>query len=85
MGLYLYPYISGELNVMISGLHHGMKARNLFPEGMLFITIPYDLLPDIVNNLETMEWDLPQYSWGKDVHIQKMKQIVEEIKSKLYK
>lgn len=78
--LYVYPYVSGELNIMISGLHHGMKARELFPDGLLFLSIPYQVLPEIVNNLKTIEWDLPQYSWGKETHIEKMKQIAKELK-----
>ena len=81
--LYLYPYARGELNMMISGLHHGMKARNIFPEGLLLITIPFDLLPEIVRNLQTMQWELPQYSWGKKRHIERMKEIASEVSAEL--
>ena len=81
--LYVYPFVSGELNIMISGLYHGMKARQLFPDGLLFLSIPYQVLPEIVNNLKIMEWDLPQYSWGKKTHIEKMKQIAKELKQQV--
>lgn len=81
--LYTYPYVTGELNLMVTGLHHGMKARNLFPEGLLFLSIPFDLLPGIVESLHEMQWDLPQYSWGKEVHMQKMKEIAESVRQEL--
>jgi len=81
--LYVYPYLTGELNLLISGLHHGMKARQLFPDGFLFLSIPFQIIPEIINNLRTMEWDLPQYSWGKETHIEKMKQIAKELKQEI--
>lgn len=81
--LYMYPYVSGELNMMVTGLHHGMKARHLFPEGLLFITIPFNLLPEVIENLKIIEWDLPQYSWGKEKHLQKMKEIAEGVMQEL--
>lgn len=81
--LYLYPYVQGELNVMITGLHHGMKARKTFPEGLLLITIPFDKIPDMVYGLENMEWDLPQYSWGKERHLERMREIAEEVRQEL--
>ncbi len=81
--LYLHPYVSGQINLMVTGLHHGMKARNIFPEGLLLITIPFNLIPEILENLAVMQWELPQYSWGKKTHLVKMKQIVEEIAQEL--
>ncbi len=81
--LYMYPYITGELNMMVTGLHHGMKARHTFPEGLLFLSIPYQVLPEILNNLKEMVWDLPQYSWGKEAHMARMKQIAEEVNQEI--
>ena len=77
--LYLYPYVTGELNMMVTGLHHGMIARQLFPEGLLFLSIPYQIIPEITQNLEEMEWNLPQYSGGKEAHIERMKKISNEL------
>jgi uncharacterized protein (DUF169 family) len=77
--LYMHPYINGELNFMVTGLYHGMKARHLFPEGLLFISIPYDQLPEVVENLKSIQWELPQYSWGKEEHLKRMKQYVAEV------
>jgi uncharacterized protein (DUF169 family) len=78
--LYLYPYVTGELNMMVTGLHHGMIARKLFPEGLLFLSIPYQILPEITQNLMEMEWELPQYSGGKEAHIERMKKISTDLR-----
>lgn len=83
--MYIQPYISGKLNMMVSGLQHGMKARQLFPEGLLFLSIPFDLLPGIVDCLEVMEWELPQYSYGMDTHKIRMKAINDELIAEMQK
>jgi len=83
--LYMYPYVHGEINLMVTGLHHGMKARKLLPEGLLLITLPYQLLFEIAVNLEKIEWDLPQYSWGKEAHRERMREIAETVKNELKK
>jgi uncharacterized protein (DUF169 family) len=59
--IFIYPYITGELNYTITGLGHGMKRRKLFPEGMQIISIPFDLLPSMVETLQDMPWILPAY------------------------
>jgi uncharacterized protein (DUF169 family) len=59
--IFVYPYTSGELNYTVTGLGHGMKRRDLFPPGRQLISIPFDLLPSIVGNLQEMEWILPAY------------------------
>ena len=77
--LYTYPYLTGELNMMVTGLHHGMKVRSVFPPGLLMLSIPYQVVPEVVKNLTEMMWDLPQYNWGKEVHMQKMREIGRQI------
>jgi uncharacterized protein (DUF169 family) len=59
--IYTYPYLSGELNYTIAGLGHGMKRRKLFPEGHQIISIPFDLLPSLLQTLQEMPWVLPAY------------------------
>ncbi len=39
--LYIYPYQSGKVNYMITGMTFGMKAKQIFPEGLILISIPY--------------------------------------------
>jgi uncharacterized protein (DUF169 family) len=59
--IYIYPYLTGELNYAITGLGHGMKRRKLFPEGLQFISIPFDLLSSLLQTLQEMPWVLPAY------------------------
>ena len=59
--IYIYPYLTGELNYTITGLGHGMKRRKLFPEGLQLVSIPFDLLPSLVQTLQDMPWVLPAY------------------------
>ena len=59
--IFVYPYITGELNYTITGLGHGMKRRKLFPEGQQFVSIPFDLLPSMLQTLQDMPWVLPAY------------------------
>jgi uncharacterized protein (DUF169 family) len=60
--LYAYPYVSGEVNYLTTGLGFGMKAQKVFPEGRQLLSIPYDWLPTITCNLEEMMWVPPSYS-----------------------
>jgi len=78
--LYIYPYLSGELNLTFTGGSFGMKARKLFPEGQLLISIPYDLLPDMTKNLKDMKWVPHSYTIGREGHKKKVKGIVEALK-----
>jgi uncharacterized protein (DUF169 family) len=59
--IFVYPYITGELNYIMTGLGHGMKRRKLFPEGQQLVSIPFDLLPSVLQTLREMPWVLPAY------------------------
>jgi uncharacterized protein (DUF169 family) len=58
---YVYPYLTGKLNYNVTGLGHGMRRRKLFPEGRQILSIPFDLLPSILQTLQEMPWILPAY------------------------
>jgi len=38
-----------------------MKRRSLFPPGNQIIAIPFDKMPEILDSLKKMEWELPAY------------------------
>ena len=59
--IYTYPYLTGELNYITTGLGHGMKRRKLFPEGLQLVSIPFDLLSSLLQTLQDMPWVLPAY------------------------
>jgi uncharacterized protein (DUF169 family) len=62
--IYVYPYVTGELNYTVTGLGHGMRRRKLFPEGHQLVSIPFDLLPSMLQALRDMPWVLPAYEPG---------------------
>lgn len=55
---YAYPYVSGKVNTCISGMHHGMKRRHTYPEGLHIISIPYQKLDEVATALSEMDWEL---------------------------
>jgi uncharacterized protein (DUF169 family) len=59
--IFVYPYLTGELNYAITGLGHGMKRRKLFPQGLQLVSIPFDLLSSLLQTLQEMPWVLPAY------------------------
>ncbi len=77
--LYIYPYLNGEINLSITGFGFGMKARQLFPEGRILISIPWDKLPEITKNLEEMEWVPESFTLGAEGHKAKVRRIVAEL------
>lgn len=77
--LYAYPYLNGELNCCVSGLGFSMKARQVLPDGLLMIAVPWNLLPGLLDNLEEMEWEPRWFSLGRDGFIEAVKQLDEDI------
>jgi len=76
--LYVYPYQSGKVNYMITGLTFGMKAKEVFPEGWILISIPYHWIPIITQNLQEMKWVLPSYTDGREKFLEREKRVFEE-------
>ncbi|MGD1118542.1 MAG: DUF169 domain-containing protein [Dehalococcoidales bacterium] len=78
--IYLYPLLSGEMNLTVTGFGFGMRARRLFPEGRILLSIPWDKLPQIIKSLEEMPWVPESYTLGAEGHKKKSKKIVAELK-----
>jgi len=71
------------MNLTVSGFGFGMKARRLFPEGMIILSIPWDLLPEITRNLREMNWVPHSYTIGRQAHKAKVRKIAAKLKKKL--
>jgi uncharacterized protein (DUF169 family) len=63
---YMYPYITGDMNFVVTGLSLGMRAGKLYPQGLQLITIPSDLFPMFIQNLRNMPPVLPLLQPGAD-------------------
>lgn len=81
--LYVYPYVSRELNFVLTNLSHGMRAKQVFPEGFILIAIPYDLLPLIIVNLSQIEWLPSMYTEGKEAYDRKFQEVIEDLTAQL--
>ena len=62
--LLAYPFVTGKVNYVTTGLSLGMKSKKVFPEGRQLLAIPYNWLPTVTRNLREMEWVLPAYVAG---------------------
>lgn len=56
--LFGYPYVSGKVNFVITGLGHGMRRRKVYPAGRMLISIPYAKLQEVIQALDEMDWEL---------------------------
>lgn len=61
--LYSYPYLTGNINYVFTGMHFGMRARKVMPPGLVLMSIPFDWIPEITKNLNEMPWDLPAFGY----------------------
>jgi uncharacterized protein (DUF169 family) len=77
--IYAHPYLNGELNCTITGLGYSMKAREVLPEGLILITVPFDLLPGLIDNLNDMEWEPYWFKLGRDGFVKEVKKRSEEM------
>ena len=77
--LFTYPYQSGKVNYVITGMTFGMKARNVYPEGLVLISIPYHWIPTITQNLQQMEWVLPSFTDDRAQFLARHDQIMKEL------
>ncbi len=59
--LFTYPYQTGKINFTITGLAYGAKSKQVFPEGLMLFSIPFDWIPILLHNLKEMEWEMPSY------------------------
>ena len=51
--MYVYPVVTGKMNFTITGLSMGMQAINMdYPEGLFLISIPWNLLDNVLKNIQ---------------------------------
>jgi uncharacterized protein (DUF169 family) len=77
--LFVYPYLSGKVNYFVTGLGFGSIGRKAFEPGKVLISIPYNWIPTIAQNLEEMKWDLTAFTIGRDGFDKWVKDLQEEL------
>ncbi len=63
--LFVYPYLSGELNYT-SIVSMGMRALDVFPQGMHLLSIPFDMFGAVLDGLQRMPITLTALGPGGD-------------------
>jgi uncharacterized protein (DUF169 family) len=77
--LFIYPYLSGKVNYFITGLGHGMRGREVFPEGWVLVSLPFNWIPTVTRNLNEMQWVLPAYTAGREKFLKERAIMMNEI------
>ena len=77
--IFVYPFLTGKINYIITGLGFGGISIGAFPPGWVLTSIPYNWLPTIVQNLNEMEWKPKAYTMGRERFLQWEKEIMEEM------
>jgi len=80
--IFVYPYQSGKVNYTVTGISFGMKAHEVFPEGWVLISIPWNWIPTITQNLKEMKWTLPSYTDGREKFEKRKVSYIEELVQK---
>ena len=78
-----YPYISGEVNFLLTDVSHGMVAKQVFPSGTVLIAIPYDKLGPVMDGLRKIEWYPAMYKEGREAHDRKFGETIEALHRRL--
>jgi uncharacterized protein (DUF169 family) len=54
--LLVYPFMSGQINYITTGLGFGMRRRHIFKEGLHMISVPFDKIKSLLETLAVMPW-----------------------------
>lgn len=81
--LYIYPYLSGEVNYTVTGLSMGMQTLKVLPQGLILISIPWTKLPMIMSNLQKMNWHPASETVTGEEHKKRFENIQKEILKKI--
>jgi uncharacterized protein (DUF169 family) len=82
--IYVYPVVSGELNYFITGLGLGMQALNIFPPGLFIISVPFQLIPIMLDNLKDISYS-PTFEPGPggDAHRKRVNKLMEDMRKRI--
>jgi uncharacterized protein (DUF169 family) len=71
----IYPYLTVKINFGVTGLTFGHIAREVGTEGQVVVSIPWDCLPTMIDNLKEMKWVLPSYAEGREKYSERFKRV----------
>ena len=81
--IYIYPVLSGEMNYTVTGLGLGMQALDILPPGLFLISVPWNLLPTMMENLQEMYVGPAPPPPGGGEHRKRVKKLMEDLRKKI--
>ena len=81
--MYVYPYLSGEINYIVTGMSMGMQTLKVLPQGLMVICIPWQKLPMVLTNLQKMNWHPISETITGEEHKKRFAGILTEIEAKI--
>jgi len=81
--IYIYPVLSGEMNYVVTGLGLGMQALNVLPPGLFLISVPWNKLPTMIDNLKEINIDRTSPPPGGEAHRKRVKQLMEDLRKRM--
>lgn len=82
--LYIYPVVSGKMNFTVTGLSLGMQAINMdYPEGLFLISIPWNMMPVVIENLQDANLYRSWRSSGREEHFKKFDNRLSQLRQEL--
>ena len=56
--MYSYPFVSGKVNFMPTGMYYGQRILKAFDPGQLIISVPFQKIDELIHGLDEMDWEL---------------------------
>jgi uncharacterized protein (DUF169 family) len=81
--IYVYPIVSGEINYIITGLGLGMQALNIFPPGLFLISVPFQRIPTMLENLKKMDHRPTAPGPGGPAHRKRVNKMLAGMRKKI--
>jgi uncharacterized protein (DUF169 family) len=80
--LYVYPYQTGNVNYVVTGMTYGMRCKEVYPSGLVLIVIPYQWIPAVTQSLNRMTWVPEAFTEGRDRFVSREKKVMEELEGR---
>jgi len=80
--LYVYPYQTGNVNYVVTGMTYGMRCKEVYPSGLVLIVIPYQWLPAVTRSLNVMTWVPEAFTQGREKFVKHEKEVMEKLEGK---
>jgi uncharacterized protein (DUF169 family) len=82
--LYVYPVVTGKMNFTVTGLSLGMDAINMqIPEGLFLISIPWNMMPTVLENLQDANLYRSWRSSGREEHFKKFDERLSRLRQEI--